>query len=77
MQTRQIALVAPSLATTTFELADIDVDIYIQHTKAMKPVNCVFVDNNVVYPGLFDSEAIAKAKKKLKKLYEKELTTNV
>ena len=77
MQTRQIALVAPSLAITTFELADIDVDIYIRHTKSMKPVNCVIVDNIVVYSGMFDSEAIAKAKKKLKKLSQKELTTNV
>lgn len=77
MQTRRIALIAPSLAITTFELADIDVDIYIRHTKSMKPVNCVLVDNIVVYPGMFDSDTIAKAKKKLKKLYEKELTVNV
>jgi hypothetical protein len=76
MQTRQIALVAPSLTITLFELADVDVDIYIRHTKSMKPVNCVLVDNEVVYPGLFDSEAISKAKKKLKKLLTKE-TTNV
>jgi hypothetical protein len=76
MQTRQLALVAPSLEITLFELADVDVDIYVRHTRSMKPVNCVFVDNEVAYPGLFDSETISKAKKKLKKLLQKE-TTNV
>jgi len=76
MRTRQIALVAPSLTITSFELADADVEMYIIHTRSMKPVNCVFVDNEVVYPGLFDPETISKVKKKLKKLTEKE-TTNV
>jgi len=74
MQTRQIALVAPSLAITSFELADVDVDSYIRHTRSMKPSHCVFVDNEVVYTGLFDSETISKVKKKLKKQTEKELT---
>jgi CDP-glycerol glycerophosphotransferase (TagB/SpsB family) len=74
MQIRQIALVAPSLTITQFELADVDVDIYIRHTRSMKPVNCVFVDNELVYPGMFDSESISKAKKKLKKLSLKEAT---
>lgn len=76
MKTRQIALVAPSLSIISYELPDVDVDIFIRHTKSMKPVNCVFVDNEVVYPGLFDSETISKVKKKLKKLSQKE-TTNV
>jgi hypothetical protein len=56
MQIRQIALVAPSLTITQFELADVDVDIYIRHTRSMKPVNCVFVDNELVYRINFQSE---------------------
>ena len=72
MQTRQVAIIAPSLTITSFELADVDLDIFIRHTRSMKSVNCVFVDNDVAYPGLFDSETISKAKKKLKKLSQKE-----
>lgn len=66
MQTRTISIVAPSLKVTTFDLADIDVDIYVRHVKAMRTPACVFVDNEVAYPGLFDSDRIAQAKKKLK-----------
>jgi hypothetical protein len=67
MQNRQIDLVSPSLKITSFEMADIDLDIFIRHTKSMRPVNCVFVDNEVAYVGMFDSETISKAKKKLKR----------
>lgn len=74
MKTRQIALVAPSLTITYVDMADIDVDIFVRHTRSMKPVNCVFVDNELMYPGMFDSDTIAKAKKKLKSKKEK---TNV
>lgn len=81
MQTRNIAIVAPSLSITVFQLADIDVDIFINHTKSMKPTNCVFIDNEVVYTGLFDSTTIATVKKKLKRLtlaqHTKDTTSNV
>ena len=73
MKNRLVSCVAPSLKITTFEIPDIDLDIYRQHVKSMQSVNCVFVDDDeVVYVGMFDSETISKAKKKLKKLLQKE-----
>jgi hypothetical protein len=72
MKNRLVSCVAPSLKITTFEIPDIDLDIYLQHVKSMQTVNCVFVDDEVAYVGMFDSETISKAKKKLKKLLQKE-----
>ena len=67
MKMRQITCVASNLSIKSFYLADVDVDIFIRHTKSMKPTSCVFVDNDVVYTGLFDTDRISQLKKKIKK----------
>ena len=62
---------------TTFDLPDIDVDSFVRHTRSMKPTSCIFVDNEVVYTGLFDTDRISQLKKKIRSQSQKESSTNV